>query len=489
MVTFAQLRHAAFEPLDRAGDTWNSVSGHVEQVGAQVRSGILQPLTGAGPYAFSPAGHRPWSGAAADEAAREIGLLAEELSAFHYEALAVTAALRRAKSSFAEAGQHLLRAIADAEALGATVAEDGTVTLPALPAEERNDPDAIAYRQRRWTELNGCVDAMRKAVAAATEADATAAAALRAVNPDEVNPATRSNAVAGARADVMGAVGMPKGREDVPAWWATVDPAVRAELMRMDPTGLVDAGVLDPTYRWSAPNDGAGPFKVREPGMEELRIAAMAQGLAAGGTFSGQEDAARHMQHYLDGSGRPLTVDVDRMLRDDPSFRTHIEGMLARNDATWRNTALDAYRKAGGAPVAVPVETDRNRTNDYTFDQSTQSNWFTAVGSQACVVSGLVTVAPGPDGNPTVSMQYQVNVWDRYNWDKDKSTDIAGMNITDQDMAKLHQSGLAQEYDIRGRSATSTRTVGDGAPLVPAGAGTRPAGQDGTLADPGRQPR
>ncbi|MGV9268822.1 hypothetical protein ACWDRR_29620 [Kitasatospora sp. NPDC003701] len=489
MVTFAQLRHTALEPLDRAGDTWNSVSGHVEQIGAQVRSGILQPLTGAGPYAFSPAGHRPWTGAAADEAAREIGLLAEELSAFHYEALAVTAVLRRAKSSFAEAGQNLLRAIADAEALGATVAEDGTATLPALPAEERNDPDSIAYRQRKWNELQGHVDAMRRAVAAATEADATAAAALRAINPDEVDPATHPNAVRDARADVMGAVGMPKDRRDVPAWWATVDPAVRAQLMEMTPAALVEAGVLDPTYRWRAPDDGSGPFNVREPGGDELRIAAMAQGLAAAGTFSGREDAARHMQHYLDGTGRPLTVDVDRMLRDDPDFRTHIEGLLARSDGAWRRTALEAYRKAGGAPVAVPVETARNARNDYTFDQRTQPNWFTAVGSQACVVSGLVTVKAGPDGSPVVSMQYQVNVWDRYNWDKNKSTDIAGMNITDQDMAKLHQSGLAQEYDIRGRSAASTRTVGDGAPLEPADTGTRPAGQDGTLADPGRQPR
>ncbi|WP_406198817.1 hypothetical protein OH807_15360 [Kitasatospora sp. NBC_01560] len=489
MVTFAQLRHTSVEPMDRAGDTWNSVSGHVEQVATQVRSGILRPLTGAGPNPYAPSGHRPWTGAAADEATREIGLLADELSAFHYEALAVTATLRRARSAFAEARQNLLRAITDTESLGAAVAEDGTVTLPDLPPGERNDPDAIAYRKRTWDEVQQHVETMRKAVAAATEADATAAASLRTINPDEVNPATRTTAVADARADVMGAVGMPKDRNAVPAWWATVDPAVRAQLMEMAPAQLAEAGVLDPTYRWRAPDSGAGPFNSRTSGVDEVRIAALAEGLVLGGTFSGREDAARHMQHYLDGSGTPVGVDVDRMLREDARFRSHVQGLLTTNDAAWRQTALDAYRKAGGSPVAVPVETARTQENDYTFDQDAQPNWFTAIGSQACVVSGLVTVKPGSNGEPVVSMQYQVNVWDRYNWDPGKSTDIAGTNITDSDMAKLHQTGMAREFDIKGNSTVSSRSVGDGSATPPAGTGERHTDREGTATDPGRQPR
>ncbi|MGW2543585.1 hypothetical protein ACWC5I_22590 [Kitasatospora sp. NPDC001574] len=489
MVTFAQLRHGSFEPLGKAGDTWNGVSGHVEQIAGRLRSGVLQPLTGAGPHAFSAPGSRAWTGLAADEAAREIGLLADELTAFRYESLAVTAALRRAESAFARARQDLLRAVGDAEGLGATVSDDGTVTLPPLPAEERNDPDSIAYQKRRWDEVQQHIEAMRKAVTTATEADTTAAAALRALDPTQVDPATRPGALRDAKADVMGAVGMPKDRKDVPAWWATVDPAVRAQLLELSPGPLIEAGILDPTYKWSPPDSGAGPFHVREPDAGDRTFHAFATTLVAGGTVMGREDAARHMQHFLDASGEPLTVSVDRMLRDDPNFRNHVDSLLAAGDAQWRETALAAYQKAGGSPVAVPVETERTKRNDYTFGQDQQPNWFTAVGSQACVVSGLVTVKPGADGKPAVSMQYQVNVWDKYNWDQLKSTNIAGVSVSDKDMQRLHQTGLAQEYDISGRSSTSTRTVGDDSPLVPGGTGERYADREGGPADPGRQTR
>ncbi|MFJ4096324.1 hypothetical protein ACIPYS_32495, partial [Kitasatospora sp. NPDC089913] len=161
-MTFAQLRDASFDTLSKAGDTWNGIAGHSEQLAGQVRSGVLQPLTGAAPGPLAAAGARAWSGVAADEATREIGLVADELTAFHYEALAVTAALRRAGSAFTRAQQDLRRAVGDAEALGATVTADGTVTLPPLPPEDRNDPDAIAYRRRRWDEVQQHVETMRR---------------------------------------------------------------------------------------------------------------------------------------------------------------------------------------------------------------------------------------------------------------------------------------------------------------------------------------
>ncbi|MFJ8434503.1 hypothetical protein ACIQ9P_24705 [Kitasatospora sp. NPDC094019] len=489
MVTFAQLRDAAFDPLSKAGDTWNGIAGQAEHLAGQVRSGVLRPLTGAGPGPLSPGGARAWTGVAADEATREIGLLADELTAFHYEALAVTAALRRAGTAFARAQQDLLRAVGDAEALGATVTADGAVTLPPLPPEDRNDPDAIAYQRRRWDEVQQHVEAMRKAVTAATEADTTTAAALRALDPADVDPATRPGAVDNAKADVMGAVGLPKDRKDIPAWWATVDPAVRAQLLELAPGRLLEAGVLDPTYVWTAPDSGAGPFYSREPGPGEHAFRAFAGLLLAGGHVAGRTDAARNLQHFLDGTGEPLTVDVDRMLRDDPRFRDHVAGLLTANDAQWRETALAAYRKSGGAPVAVPVETPRTKRNDYSFPADSQANWFTAVGSEACVLSGVVTVRPGPDGNPSMSMKYQVNVWDRYNWDAGKTTNIAGVTVSDSDMQGLHRTGLAQEYDLSGRSAPYDRVVGDGVPLVPAGTGERYNDREAGRADPGRETR
>ncbi|MFD0410374.1 hypothetical protein [Kitasatospora sp. NPDC127116] len=463
MVTFALLRHASFTSLDHAGGTWNGVSGHLEHLAGRLRSGVLHPLSGGGgPYAPPPAGSRPWTGAAADEAVREIGFLADELHAFHYEALAVAAALHRARKAFTEAQQKLLRAIGDAEALGATVADDGTVTLPDLPPEERNDPEAIAYRKRQWDELQHHVQDMTAALTAATEADNAVAAALRALNPEEVDPATHPDGAANALSDLETAMGMPTDPKARKAWWAALDPALRAGLLSADADSLIKAGILGPTeYEWSSPDKGAGPWGVREPGIADQVMRVEVASMVGGGALAGYPDAARNMAHYLDGNGKPLILAVEPMLRDDAGFRASADAQLAANRDKWRQAAVEAFEKSGGAPVAIPVESPVGTRR---FDDL---NWYRAIGGHQYLTSGVVTAVPGPDGKPQVSLQYQVNVWDRYNWDEGKSTPIAGTTITDHDMATLHQTGLAQEFDIVGRTKPITVPLDE--PTAPGG--------------------
>lgn len=45
---------------------------------------------------------------------------------------------------------------------------------------------------------------------------------------------------------------------------------------------------------------------------------------------------------------------------------------------------------------------------------------------------------------------------DQYNWDGSKSTQIGPFNVTDEQLAQLHRSGLAQEYTNYGRSSETT---------------------------------
>ncbi|MFI8459347.1 hypothetical protein [Kitasatospora sp. NPDC085464] len=457
MVTFALLRHATFDSLDHAGDTWNGLSGHLEHVAGRMRSDVLQPLTGgSGPYAPPGTGNRPWTGAAAEEAAREIGFLTDELHAFHYEALAVSAALHRAKKAFTEAQQKLLRAIGDAEALGATVAEDGTVTLPDLPPEERNDPEAIAYQKRKWDEVQQHVQVMTAALTAAGEADNAMATALRALDPQDVDPATHPDAVRNAVSDLEAATGMPTDPKALKDWWAGLDPAVRAGLLTADSDKLIKAGILGPTeYEWSSPDKGAGPWGVREPGIADQMMQVEVASMVGGGALAGYPAAARNLAHYLDNNGTPLDLEVEPMLRDDALFRANADAQLAANKDKWRQAAVEAFEKSGGVPVSIPVESpvDQNTFQD--------ENWFYAIGSHPNLTSGVVTAVPGADGKPQVSLEYQVNVWDRYNWDEGKSTQIAGTNVTDHDMATLHQTGLAKEFDIVGRTKPITIRLDD----------------------------
>ncbi|MGA5001157.1 hypothetical protein ACPCB7_24360 [Streptomyces arboris] len=144
------------------------------------------------------------------------------------------------------------------------------------------------------------------------------------------------------------------------------------------------------------------------------------------------------MDHYLRGLGTDLDLDVDRMLTDDAALRQTAEHAIADEREKWRKQALDEFQKAGGRPVALPEETS---PQSYTH---TDRNWYLAVGSGMTNTTGTVTVVPGDDGKPRVSLDYQVNVWDRYNWDPGKNTPIGPTEVTDADMARLHST--AQDW-------------------------------------------
>ncbi|WP_229833689.1 hypothetical protein [Streptomyces xantholiticus] len=160
-----------------------------------------------------------------------------------------------------------------------------------------------------------------------------------------------------------------------------------------------------------------------------------------------------------------MDLDVDRMLHDDGALRSNVENMhITPNKDKWREEALAEFNKAGGdKPVVIPVESG---SFGGTFTPDT--DWYNAVGSHQQNVSGLVTVKPGEAGKPEVSLEYQVNVWDRYNWNKGKSATFpGGIVIEDADMGRLHTVGIAQEFDMRGSSSTFTHDLnGSAGPAV-----------------------
>ncbi|WP_234433257.1 hypothetical protein [Streptomyces sp. NRRL WC-3549] len=106
---------------------------------------------------------------------------------------------------------------------------------------------------------------------------------------------------------------------------------------------------------------------------------------------------------------------------------------------------------------------------DFSFGKDVDQNWFYAVGSTRSNVTGVVTVVPDADGRPQVGLDYQANAWDRYNWDESKGVTIAlpwgsDMGIPDGQMARLHTTGIAQEFDMAGSSSVKHYDLGAAAP-------------------------
>ncbi|WP_433523828.1 hypothetical protein ACQPZ2_00750 [Nocardia pseudovaccinii] len=92
---------------------------------------------------------------------------------------------------------------------------------------------------------------------------------------------------------------------------------------------------------------------------------------------------------------------------------------------------------------------------------------------------------PAESAEPRIIAEYQLHVHDRYNWDGDKSTEIAGITVSDKRMGALHTAGLAREYDIAGSSGVRRYegTVPSNGPVNLPGA---PGGRDGERSDPTR---
>jgi Flp pilus assembly pilin Flp len=205
-----------------------------------------------------------------------------------------------------------------------------------------------------------------------------------------------------------------------------------------------DEGAGEHDSNWAMPTDYAVEF------------AAEAGANAMAGAWP---DASRNLLHFLGNSGEPLEQDVNKMLGDIPEFKQQIE----QDQADLGQTAIDeAKRRGATGPITFPVNT---AWTGYGYDENglvyENKNWFYALGGWQYNLTGQVTVYP--PSKPGEPWRYEtattVNIRDQYNWDGSKATNIGPLTVSDEELAELHRSGLAQEYEAYGASDTQ-RTSG-----------------------------
>ncbi|MFC5152932.1 hypothetical protein [Streptomyces amakusaensis] len=434
---------------------------------------------------------RSWEGLSAQAANEKFTVTLKEFQGAQKEAKAVAGILRDAHTQLVDLRGRVEAARDDAVKAGMRVSDQGVVSFD---TERLSQAERTAYvHDGNYQEDARALAAewsahIRQAVQSVTVADDGLRVMLEAAvrDSDRLDGTLNGfNREAGASPypslEAAGrAANMPEDRKQVPEWWRSLDPVTRGVLLQERGDELRAAGIMDPTLKWRSPDEGSGAFGVEKPTPRDVWLHAQALGIATAGDVAGQVGASRNMLHYLDGTGDPLNLDVDRILHDDETFRSQVEELhLGHNQESWHRNALDEFHKAGGdKTVVMPVESDKL---DRTFREG---EWFHAVGSHSQNVSGLVCVSPGEDGKPKVSLEYQVNVWDRYNWDVGKSTELpGGLDIRDEDMGRLHKTGIAQEFDMRGSSSFYAYDLNASAP--PALAPQEP-GREGTQADVSR---
>lgn len=168
-------------------------------------------------------------------------------------------------------------------------------------------------------------------------------------------------------------------------------------------------------------------------------------------------------------------------MRDATGFRADVDKATANE---MRRIAAEA---AANGTYGKPTQFDTG-WKGYYMGPGESEDWYYAMGGVQYAVTGVATVYP-PDragGEPKIDMRYQVHVFDRYNWDGGKSTEIGPIAITDKKMAEMHRAGVAQEFNISGSTETKQYKGGVPSPGQQPGLPQPPDNRDGTRTDPGR---
>ena len=252
-----------------------------------------------------------------------------------------------------------------------------------------------------------------------------------------------------------GRVGPRGGRSnDGKSGSGSVDPNNQGNGLHKPPVAGEHAdmpGVKPWKYSGDSQNEGSGKYAKDRPTLADHMMHEAAT-IAAEKMKKVWPDASKNLLHFLGNTGDPQPIDVDAMIRDMPHLKQDSE---FKTEEYAHEAVEDAAQRGVTGPVTYSFDSSWRPGG---ADQSTQPNWFYATGNFQAATDGTITVYPPKDGssNWTYKYNYQTHVADRYNWDGSKSTTIFGITITDKQLQRLHQTGLAQEYDLSGESSVSS---------------------------------
>ncbi|NUK36980.1 hypothetical protein HRW16_33525 [Streptomyces lunaelactis] len=485
--TYSDLIALDLGKLNAAVTDWKTTVGDL----AKLRTDVYDTLVAKSDAA-------KWKGVNATVTKDFVRSTAKEFLDLHAEAESIYNVLRDAHDELTQI-QKQAKALTDEARRGAPerspepdpgllVTDGGNGTVKVMEAM----CDAKGTSQRTKDMMQWYADALTGLVSHASEVDAAVTRALKRSHGGDPHNAGHATYTSldedqlprAMKLASLGGDANDKQHAELRRLWQSLSPDGRAELWRGQKEDLLATGILNPTAKQVAPDRGSGRHAAEKAGWDEFMTQEKMKLLVQGADVQGMSDASRHMAHYLEGSGEPMDLPVDKMMSDDKGFRSHIDRQIVDAQGEWREQALEEFRKNGGRPVSIPVET---KSADYSFQQDTDENWYFAVGSARANVTGVVTVVPDASGQPVVGLDYQANTWDRYNWDEGKGVTIGPIDIPDGQMGRMHTTGLANEFDMGGSSTVKHYDLGGATPNDTSPPQPDDPGRDGGRTDPGRE--
>src|SRR5690606_4263128 len=172
-------------------------------------------------------------------------------------------------------------------------------------------------------------------------------------------------------------------------------------------------------------------------------------------------DAAKLLRHWLNGSGQPYEVDVEKMLKDMPAFREDINKTLEKvkqlPDGKFDTSKLELNEK--GEPQ---WQDSAPRIEKYSNPGS--MNWYYALNNFEYKLvgekkDGVITyhIEIQKEYNYGTPSQYRGNLGPTISLPEFIKPDPIKIELIEQaDASRLHSTAMARDFTVHGKSDTKT---------------------------------
>jgi len=195
---------------------------------------------------------------------------------------------------------------------------------------------------------------------------------------------------------------------------------------------------------------GSGEFDSQLPNKDDYYFRNEMRLKGQGAWWLGYPNASRNLLHFLDASGTTLDVDVRQMMKDIELFRDDAAKSYQETVIGPINSfILDNYSGSSMEFSIVPKVWSSSESPG--IKGSSDEDWFLAMGKFDFNYTSTVYVTPQSDGTVRVSINSNLHVYDRYDWNAGKSAQMpVGPKVFDDSMARLHRVGMGRDFEIRG---------------------------------------
>ena len=176
-----------------------------------------------------------------------------------------------------------------------------------------------------------------------------------------------------------------------------------------------------------------------------------------GGSLLGWDNAAKLMQHFMNGTGEQYNLDMKAFLQDS----------ITRG---YRDSDINNALRGAEALALVGQTLDINQKDEY-LHRASSGDWYYAVNYYYSDVDVLnLTVTVDENGVKTYKADIRYIVQDYYNWNKDKTSPVVEKKIgfitikgpSEAELYSLHAAGRAQEFLTYGEITYSSITWTEG---------------------------